>query len=110
MPDSLETKTVAEAASKQTLSSYNNVFNKFTQLTTSMTLLLDGFQFRYAGSLDYFLLLVGTVAAVIHGAAMPLMFIFFGDLTTGFVDFGNFSSAGFVANLTAHAKAYNLTT
>ncbi|CAK8684913.1 unnamed protein product [Clavelina lepadiformis] len=56
--------------------------------------------FRYADSLDYFLLIIGTIAAGIHGAALPVMFIFFGDLTNDFVQFGSLQNANLTANLT----------
>jgi len=41
------------------------------------------------------LLFVGSVAAALHGAAMPAMFIIFGDLTNSFVGFGRFSACNF---------------
>jgi len=37
------------------------------------------------------MLLIGTLSAALTGAAMPLMFIIFGDLTTAFVGYGRFS-------------------
>lgn len=40
--------------------------------------------FAFADSLDYLLLSIGTVAALVHGAAMPMTFLFFGDLIDGF--------------------------
>uniref|UniRef100_H2YJX3 Bile salt export pump n=1 Tax=Ciona savignyi TaxID=51511 RepID=H2YJX3_CIOSA len=47
-------------------------------------------QYRYADKVDYLFILLGTIAATIHGVAMPVMFIFFGELTTTFVDFGKY--------------------
>jgi hypothetical protein len=40
--------------------------------------------FAFADPLDYLLLTVGTVAAMAHGAAMPVFFLFFGDLIDAF--------------------------
>ncbi|KAK1172557.1 hypothetical protein AOXY_G5169 [Acipenser oxyrinchus oxyrinchus] len=41
--------------------------------------------FRYADSLDILLMVMGTLMAVAHGAAMPAMVIVFGDMTDSFV-------------------------
>uniref|UniRef100_H2ZR94 Bile salt export pump n=1 Tax=Ciona savignyi TaxID=51511 RepID=H2ZR94_CIOSA len=51
--------------------------------------------FRYADNLDYLLLFIGTISAAVHGASLPVMFIFFGDMTNTFVDFGSFSECNF---------------
>ncbi|XP_023564472.1 multidrug resistance protein 1-like, partial [Octodon degus] len=40
--------------------------------------------FRYAGRLDRFYMVVGTLAAVIHGTALPLLMLVFGDMTDSF--------------------------
>uniref|UniRef100_H2ZR90 Bile salt export pump n=1 Tax=Ciona savignyi TaxID=51511 RepID=H2ZR90_CIOSA len=42
-------------------------------------------QFRYADNLDYLLLFIGTISAAVHGASLPVMFIFFGDMTNTFL-------------------------
>ncbi|KAK7834842.1 hypothetical protein U0070_022813, partial [Myodes glareolus] len=47
--------------------------------------------FRYAGWLDRLYMLVGTLAAVIHGIALPLMMLVFGDMTDSFANVGTFS-------------------
>ncbi|XP_072010354.1 ATP-dependent translocase ABCB1 isoform X3 [Engystomops pustulosus] len=44
--------------------------------------------FRYAGGVDKILMVVGTIAAMAHGAGLPLMMLVFGDMTDSFVDFG----------------------
>ncbi|XP_069585559.1 ATP-dependent translocase ABCB1 [Ranitomeya imitator] len=44
--------------------------------------------FRYSGGVDRLLMLVGTIAAMAHGAGLPLMMLVFGDMTDSFVDFG----------------------
>uniref|UniRef100_H2ZR87 Uncharacterized protein n=1 Tax=Ciona savignyi TaxID=51511 RepID=H2ZR87_CIOSA len=41
--------------------------------------------FRYADNLDYLLLFIGTISAAVHGASLPVMFIFFGDMTNTFL-------------------------
>uniref|UniRef100_H2ZPT0 Bile salt export pump n=1 Tax=Ciona savignyi TaxID=51511 RepID=H2ZPT0_CIOSA len=38
--------------------------------------------FRFADSFDIFLMVIGAVASVVHGAGLPVLFIFFGELTT----------------------------
>nr|CAD12806.1 P-glycoprotein [Canis lupus familiaris] len=37
--------------------------------------------FRYSNWLDRLYMLVGTMAAIIHGAALPLMMLVFGNMT-----------------------------
>ncbi|XP_076808833.1 ATP-dependent translocase ABCB1-like [Clavelina lepadiformis] len=49
--------------------------------------------FRYATSFDYVLLIIGTLAAAAHGAALPVLLIFFGELTNDFVNFGSLDTA-----------------
>ncbi|XP_023591826.1 ATP-dependent translocase ABCB1 [Trichechus manatus latirostris] len=46
--------------------------------------------FRYSDWLDKLYMLLGTLAAVIHGAALPLMMLVFGDMTDSFSDLGSF--------------------
>ncbi|XP_040328698.1 ATP-dependent translocase ABCB1 isoform X2 [Herpailurus yagouaroundi] len=50
--------------------------------------------FRYSNWLDRLYMLVGTMAAIIHGAALPLMMLVFGDMTD------SFANAGISQNLT----------
>ncbi|KAM9216073.1 ATP-dependent translocase ABCB1 [Dugong dugon] len=45
--------------------------------------------FRYSDWLDKLYMLLGTLAAVIHGAALPLMMLVFGDMTDSFSDLGS---------------------
>ncbi|KAL7136709.1 hypothetical protein ABFS83_10G048600 [Erythranthe nasuta] len=40
--------------------------------------------FRFADGLDYFLMTVGTVGAVVHGSSLPLFLRFFADLVNSF--------------------------
>ncbi|XP_077070050.1 ATP-dependent translocase ABCB1 isoform X2 [Siphateles boraxobius] len=42
--------------------------------------------FRYADSVDIFLMLLGTIMSMANGAVLPLMVIVFGDMTNSFVD------------------------
>ncbi|KAG9476541.1 hypothetical protein GDO78_003207 [Eleutherodactylus coqui] len=41
--------------------------------------------FRYSGAAEKLLMFFGTIAAMIHGAGLPLMMIVFGDMTDTFV-------------------------
>nr|XP_020843129.1 multidrug resistance protein 1 isoform X2 [Phascolarctos cinereus] len=50
--------------------------------------------FRYSDWLDKLYMVLGTVAALVHGAGLPLMMLIFGDMTDSFANMGN-------ANLTA---------
>jgi ATP-binding cassette subfamily B (MDR/TAP) protein 1 len=40
--------------------------------------------FSFADGLDYLLMLLGTLGACVHGAAIPVFFIFFGKLIDAF--------------------------
>ena len=40
--------------------------------------------FAFADPLDYLLLTIGSLSAIVHGAAMPIFFLFFGQLIDGF--------------------------
>ncbi|XP_044945696.1 ATP-dependent translocase ABCB1 [Mustela putorius furo] len=50
--------------------------------------------FRYSNWLDKLYMLVGTMAAIIHGAALPLMMLVFGKMTD------SFANAGIAGNVT----------
>ncbi|KAB0353938.1 hypothetical protein FD755_023367 [Muntiacus reevesi] len=45
--------------------------------------------FRYSNWLDRLYMLLGTLAAIIHGAGLPLMMLVFGDMTDSFAGAGN---------------------
>lgn len=65
--------------------------------------------FRYAGWLDKLYMLVGTLAAIIHGIALPLMMLVFGDMTDSFANVGNFLSnttnlTGYPSNMTGNLE------
>ncbi|XP_072431434.1 ATP-dependent translocase ABCB1 isoform X1 [Chiloscyllium punctatum] len=54
--------------------------------------------FRFADRLDILLLTVGLICAILHGVALPLMIIVFGEMTDSFVRSGivpNISTAAF---------------
>nr|XP_039263789.1 ATP-dependent translocase ABCB1-like isoform X2 [Styela clava] len=51
--------------------------------------------FRFATGKDYFYILIGTISAIIHGASLPVMFIFFGDMTNSFVSYGKYEPCAF---------------
>ncbi|XP_063777546.1 ATP-dependent translocase ABCB1-like [Pseudophryne corroboree] len=44
--------------------------------------------FRYSGGVDRLLMIVGTAAAMLHGAGLPLMMLVFGEMTDSFVSAG----------------------
>ena len=50
-------------------------------------------QFRYADNLDIFLMVIGGIAAALHGASLPLMILIFGEMVDSFVMSGNSSQA-----------------
>uniref|UniRef100_A0A8C4WTK2 ATP-binding cassette sub-family B member 5 n=1 Tax=Gopherus evgoodei TaxID=1825980 RepID=A0A8C4WTK2_9SAUR len=52
------------------------------------------FQFRYSDWLDKLLMVLGSAMAILHGAALPVMMIIFGDMTDSFVTPGNISFPG----------------
>ena len=41
--------------------------------------------FRFCGSHEKLLILIGTIGAIAHGAAFPTMIIFYGQMTESFV-------------------------
>eukprot|EP00057_Strongylocentrotus_purpuratus_P008762 XP_011663236.1 PREDICTED: multidrug resistance protein 1 [Strongylocentrotus purpuratus] len=43
--------------------------------------------FRYATAFDYFIMVIGGLAALVHGAGWPALNLFFGDLIDEFIDF-----------------------
>ncbi|KAJ7379512.1 ABC transporter B member 11 [Desmophyllum pertusum] len=49
--------------------------------------------FRFSDKLDVLLMVLGTISAIGHGAAVPLQFIIFGDLINSFIDFDKLKSA-----------------
>ena len=40
--------------------------------------------FRFADSLDYVLMGIGTIGAIVHGSSLPLFLRFFADLVNSF--------------------------
>ena len=42
-------------------------------------------QFRYASCCDLLMMLLGTLCAIAHGTALPLLMLFFGDLSDSFI-------------------------
>ncbi|KAI4543826.1 hypothetical protein MG293_006620 [Ovis ammon polii] len=59
----------------------------------------DQKKFRYSNWLDRLCMVLGTLAAIIHGAGLPLMMLVFGDMTDSFAGFGNFGNVTF-SNMT----------
>ncbi|KAK3611392.1 hypothetical protein CHS0354_036589 [Potamilus streckersoni] len=56
--------------------------------------------FRYASCLDVLMMVIGSFFSIIHGAAWPVLFIFFGDMTNDFVKGPSGSSYNFTVNQT----------
>lgn len=56
-------------------------------------LIILPFQFRYATKLDVLFMILGTLCALIHGTAFPLMIIVFGEMIDLFVNSGLFEYA-----------------
>uniref|UniRef100_A0AC11B9T4 Uncharacterized protein n=1 Tax=Ovis aries TaxID=9940 RepID=A0AC11B9T4_SHEEP len=63
--------------------------------------------FRYSNWLDRLCMVLGTLAAIIHGAGLPLMMLVFGDMTDSFAGFGNFGNVTF-PNMTNESKSFLL--
>nr|CAI9699411.1 unnamed protein product [Rangifer tarandus platyrhynchus] len=55
--------------------------------------------FRYSDWLDRLYMVLGTLAAIIHGAGFPLTTLVFGDMTDSFASAGNFRNISF-SNMT----------
>ncbi|XP_072109854.1 ATP-dependent translocase ABCB1 isoform X1 [Mobula birostris] len=56
--------------------------------------------FRYADGRDKLLMVLGGITAMIHGTALPLMVIVFGDMTDGFVHHGQNVTGNLTLNVT----------
>jgi len=54
------------------------------------TRLFFNLQYRYATGFDWLLIIIGTLSAGVDGAALPVMFLFFGELTTQFTVYGRY--------------------
>lgn len=54
--------------------------------------------YRYSGGVDKLLMIFGTIAAMAHGAGLPLMMLVFGEMTDSFVDFGKNMTMGEMIN------------
>uniref|UniRef100_A0A3Q2I3L4 ATP binding cassette subfamily B member 1 n=1 Tax=Equus caballus TaxID=9796 RepID=A0A3Q2I3L4_HORSE len=54
--------------------------------------------FRYSNWLDKLYMLLGTTAAIIHGAGLPLMMLVFGQMTDSFANVGNVGNESYPSN------------
>ncbi|ESO87487.1 hypothetical protein LOTGIDRAFT_145992, partial [Lottia gigantea] len=63
--------------------------------------------FRYADCIDRILMIVGCLAAMIHGAAFPVMIIVFGDMIDLFVNNG-IGAFLYLPNVQAFINAFNI--
>uniref|UniRef100_A0A7N4V4N2 ATP binding cassette subfamily B member 1 n=1 Tax=Sarcophilus harrisii TaxID=9305 RepID=A0A7N4V4N2_SARHA len=59
-------------------------------------------QFRYSNWLDRLYMVLGTAAAIIHGAGVPLMMLVFGEMTDSFADMGNQNISAMDQNKYSH--------
>ena len=66
---------------------YSGISVYSSQLLLSMVLILPFIfsQFRFSDTKDKLLMLCGLLCSIIHGAAMPLMIIVFGQMSDLFV-------------------------
>ena len=48
--------------------------------------------FSFADAIDFFLLFLGVLSAIAHGAALPVFFLYFGNLVNGFGAYQNDTS------------------
>src|SRR6266536_340239 len=78
--NSVDTSKSAKVISKE--DKKDDISVSFTQL------------FRYASPMDKLLIFIGSVGAVITGAAMPLMTILFANVIQAFLDFSIAESRG----------------
>ncbi|XP_055276132.1 ATP-dependent translocase ABCB1-like [Moschus berezovskii] len=60
--------------------------------------------FRYSNWLDRLYMVLGTLAAIIHGAGLPLMMLVFGGMTDSFAAAGNIGNISF-SNMTNETAA-----
>ncbi|XP_043821901.1 ATP-dependent translocase ABCB1 isoform X2 [Dromiciops gliroides] len=54
--------------------------------------------FRYSDWLDKLYIVLGTAAAIIHGAGLPLMMLVFGEMTDSFASMGNRNQSNLTLN------------
>ncbi|XP_070643710.1 ATP-dependent translocase ABCB1-like [Bos indicus] len=59
--------------------------------------------FRYSDWLDRLYIVLGTLAAIIHGTGFPLIMLVFGDMTDSFAGAGNFGNITF-SNMTNESE------
>ncbi|XP_066210393.1 ATP-dependent translocase ABCB1 [Saccopteryx leptura] len=63
--------------------------------------------FRYSNWLDRLYMLLGTMAAIIHGAGLPLTMLVFGDMTDSFANAGKLENVTFI-NMTNQSMPDNI--
>ena len=71
-------------------------YTKRCHLNFHLELLFCRRQFRYATSVDGLLMLLGSLAAVVHGSAWPVLNIVFGNLIDDFTEYGKNGTNGTV--------------
>ena len=63
--------------------SFAENFTHYANLLSIKTSFL--FQFRFAGKLDKFLLVIGSISSLIAGLAFPACVLIYGELATHFI-------------------------
>uniref|UniRef100_A0A4W3JWN7 ATP-binding cassette sub-family B member 5 n=1 Tax=Callorhinchus milii TaxID=7868 RepID=A0A4W3JWN7_CALMI len=54
-------------------------------LNKGLCLMAQGIMFHFADAVDIMLMVIGLIAAVIHGMCLPLLCVVYGDMTNGFI-------------------------
>uniref|UniRef100_A0A7N4NMN8 ATP binding cassette subfamily B member 1 n=1 Tax=Sarcophilus harrisii TaxID=9305 RepID=A0A7N4NMN8_SARHA len=65
--------------------------------------------FRYSNWLDRLYMVLGTAAAIIHGAGVPLMMLVFGEMTDSFADMGNQNISAMDQNISLMISGMDVT-
>ena len=67
------------------------------------------FQFRFASGSDVLCMIVGTLCAMLHGSAFPVMIIVFGEMIDLFVSNGAYSNSVMELSVDGILAQLNLT-
>ncbi|KAI4570341.1 hypothetical protein MJG53_006319 [Ovis ammon polii x Ovis aries] len=92
-------KAIAEVRSLELSPTFARFFSKKDEKKEKRPTVSTFAMFRYSNWLDRLCMVLGTLAAIIHGAGLPLMMLVFGDMMDSFAGFGNFGNVTF-SNMT----------